>query len=749
MLDKFAHMVMSDGTTVVPVLCNNNCGGRCHLKAHVKDDVVVRITTDDSPDLPGRPQLRACLKGRAMRNRIYDPNRLKFPMKRTGARGEGKFQRISWDEAIDTIAAHLRRVLDKYGNHSVYIQWGTGDCGAIRGRESAQRLMNLLGGYIGWYNTYSAACLEYTAPFITGYRDTNSYQTLPHSKLIILNGFNPAETVFETNSNYYLARAKEGGAKIIVIDPRLSETAATFADQWMPLKPTTDAALFAAMAWVMVSENLHDQAFLDRFCIGFDEEHMPSGVPQGESFKSYLLGVCDGVAKTPEWAATITGVDPATIRMLAREYARTKPAQLLQGLGPQRHAHGEQSVRGGIALACMTGNLGTLGGGWGGGEGANNLAVPIGSLPTGENPVKTRIPVFLWTDAIVRGTDMTEEDGLQNGPLRSNIKFIFNIASNTLVNQHADINRTLRILKNEGLVEFIVVSDHFMTPSARFADILLPADHSLERNDIGFPWSGQEYIIFGNKAVNPPGECKHDYWWISKVAERLGLGEKFTEGKTEEDWLRYLVQEARQSDPDFPAYEELSRSGYYRKDPEEYVAFANEISDPDNHPFPTPSGKIEIFSTTLFEMGNPLIPGIPKYIPAWEGPQDELTRKYPLQCVGPHFKRRTHSSLDESAWLEETEAQQMWISVEDASARGIRDGDKVRVFNDRGALVIRARVTRRIRPGVISIPQGAWYSPDENGVCQRGCTNVLTSQRPTPLAHGNAQHTILVEVRKA
>jgi anaerobic dimethyl sulfoxide reductase subunit A len=742
------RMLSKDGTRAVWVVCNNNCGGRCRLKAHVKDGVIVRISTDDSPDLAEMPQLRACLKGRAMRNRLYHPDRLKFPLKRTGARGDGNFKRISWDEAIETIAANLRRIVDTYGNESVYIQYGTGDCGAVRGRESAQRLMNLLGGYLGYYNNYSAACLEYTAPFITGLRDTNSYPTLLHSKLIVLNGFNPAETVFETNSNYYLARAKEAGAKVVVIDPRLTETAATFADEWVPLKPTTDTALFLAMAHVMITEGLHDQAFLDKYCIGFDEEHMPEGAPEGQSFRSYVMGLSDGKPKTPEWAAPITGVPADKIRTLAREYACTKPAQLLQGLGPQRHAYGEQSVRAGIVLACMTGNLGRFGGGWGGGEGGIGQALPVGSLPTGTNPVKAMIPVFCWTDAVVRGTKMTADDGVVNGPLKSNIRFIFNLASNTLVNQHADVNKTIRILREDKLVEFIVASDHFLTPSAKFADIVLPSDHSLERSDVGFPWSGENYIVFGNKAVEPAFECKHEYWWVSKVAQRLGVGEKFTEGKTQEDWLRYLVDEARATDPEFPSFEELSRNGGYRKPPREYVAFEKQIREPEKYPFQTPSGKVEIFCKTLYDMHKPGITGVPQYISAWDGPEDPAFGKYPLQCVGPHVKRRTHSTYDENEWMDEAEPQRMWISVEDARARKIADGDRVKVWNDRGALMVRARVTR-IRPGVVAVPQGAWYTPDKNGVCQRGCINVLTSQRPTPLAHGNAQHTILVEVRKA
>lgn len=737
------------GVRIVPVACNNDCGARCPLKVRIENGRITSISGDDSPDRTHQLQLRACLRGRAMRSRVSDPNRLKYPVKRVGERGEGKFKRISWDEAVDTLAMNLKRTLDGYGPGAVFIHHGSGDLGALNGVAAAQRLMNLLGGYLGYYNSYTSACLNYTAPFITGRRDTNSYQTLRHSKLIILNGFNPAETIFETNSNCYLSQAREAGARVIVIDPRMAETAATFGDEWLPLKPTTDTALFLAMAHVMIAENLHDQAFLDQYCLGFDEDHMPEGVPAGESFKSHVLGFSDGTPKSPEWAAPITGIEADVIRRVAREYATTKPAQLIQGLGPQRHAYGEESVRAGIVLACMTGNLGLLGGGWGGGEGSRSMGIDVGSLPTGMNPVKATIPVFLWTDAIVRGTELGASDGVKDGPLKSNIKFIFNIAGNTLVNQHADLNRTVRILRDEQLVEFIVVSDQFLTPSAKYADLLLPADHSLERNDIGFAWSGEKYIVFGNKVLDPPGECKNEYWWLSRLAEKLEFGQEFTEGKTREDWLMQIVIDAQKADPEFPSYEELSRTGYYRKPFQDHVAFEKEIREPAQNPFQTPSGKIEIFSKVLYDMNHAEIPGIPKYIAAWEGPEDPLRKIYPLQCIGPHCKKRTNSTHDENAWMEEVDPARMWISVMDAVARGIVEGDKVKVFNRRGALKIRAHVTRRIRPGVISIPQGGWYTPDRDGVCQRGCVNILTSQRPTPLAHGNAQHTILVEVRRA
>jgi anaerobic dimethyl sulfoxide reductase subunit A len=734
---------------IATVLCNNDCGGRCHLKAHVRGGRVLRITNDDFPDTEERPQLRGCLKGRSLATFFNNPQRLTYPLKRVGRRGEGKFERISWDEAIELVATKLKSVLNTWGPDAVYIQYATGQEGLMNGASWARRLMNLLGGHLAYYGTYSSACLAYTAPFITGYRDTNSYQTLVRSKLIILNGFNPAETIFETNSNYYLAKAKETGAKVIVIDPRLSETAATFADEWIPLKPTTDAALFAAMAQVIVTEQLQDQEFLDRYCIGFDAAHMPDGVSGKESYKSYLLGVLDSRPKTPEWAAPITGVPADTIRRIAREYATIKPAQLIQGLGPQRHATGEQSVRSGIVLACITGNLGKRGGGWGGGEGARRLSIPIKGIPVGENCVKAAIPVFLWTDAITRGTHMTPADGVAGGPLRSDVKFIFNLASNTLLNQHADINRTRKILTDDSLCEFLVVSDHFLTPSAKFADVVLPGDHSFERNDIGLPWTGEKYFIFGNKVLEPPPDCKNEYWWLSRVAERLGVGERFTESKSYDEWLEQILEEAHSNDPSIPLFGEMKKVGLFRKDPEEYTAFAREIEDPVGHPFPTPSGKIEIFSRALYERKDPAVPAIPRYTASPEGPDDPLVLRFPLQCVGPHTRKRTHSIFDSNEWLEEADPHRMWINPEDAVERKLHDGDRVKVFNDRGALFIHIAVTNRIRPGVISIPEGGWYTPDEEGTCQRGSINVLTSQRSSPLAHGSAQHTLRVEVVKA
>lgn len=731
----------------------HNCGGRCIIKAHVRDDRIVRITTDDDiADTPENPQLRGCMRCRAYRDRLYHPDRLKYPMKRVGKRGEGKFERISWDEALDTIAGHIKRVMQEYGPEAFYFNYGTGNAGKVSERTWLGRLMGLYGGYLSFYGNYSAACTGAATPFTYGTAATGSSRdNWAYSKVIILLGWNPADVVWGTNTAYYLKQAKDAGAKIIVIDPIYSNTAVALADQWIPIRPTTDSALLDAMAYVMITENLHDQKFLDTYCLGFDEEHMPPGIPRGNSYRSYVLGEGeDGTPKTPAWAENITGIPQATVVQLAREYATNRPGALIQGYGPQRHAYGEQVVRSGTVLAAMTGNVGVKGG-WASGQGSQVRSGFVASIPA-VNPCKAQISVFSWPDAIVRGKGMGPELSVKGvKQLSTNLKVIFNLAGNCLINQHSDINGTAKMLADESLVELIVVNDQFLTSSAKFADILLPADNMMERDDIASPWGFGDYVLYMSKAVEPVFECRNGYDWVGDLAARLGLKEKFTEGRTLEQWMRYLVGETAKKNPGFPSYEEFKAKGVYRWEYRETsIAFKKQIEDPKNNPFSTPSGKIEIFSPRLWNMKKPReIPAVPKYVTAWEGPEDPLREKYPLQCIGPHSKRRVHSTFDNSGWMEEAERQEVWINTADASERGLHVGDKVRVYNDRGVIELPVKVTPRIMPGVVAVPQGAWWTPDAQGVDQRGCINTLTKYQPTPLAFGNPQHTNLVQIQKA
>ena len=786
----------------------HNCGGRCLLIAHVQDGKITRLDTDDRPDTLAAPQLRACVRGRSYLRRQVHPDRLLTPLKRVGRRGGGEFRPISWDEALDTIADQFERVKHQYGSSALFVPYGTGSYNQLNGSHVARRLMNLYGGCLGIYNSYSWAATNLATPTVYGTLVTgNQRQDWLNAKYILMWGWNPAEMRDGTNSDYFVKLAREAGARVVCIDPRHSLSAAALADEWIPIRPGTDAAMMSAMAYVMLTERLYDADFVRTHCVGFDAGQMP--VEEAESYSDYILGVRDGLPKTPQWAESITAIPAGTIARIAREYATSKPAVLYQGYGMQRRAYGEQVVRAGCVLAAITGNVGVPGG-WASGLG---LQAPDGGalgtvFPTGENPVKAEIPVFLWTEACFRGKDMTAADGVRGAErLDNDIKLIYAVATNCLINQHADINRTTGILRDETKVEFIVVQDNFLTSSARFADIVLPACTQFETWGVEDGWKYGDEVILQPKLVEPPGECKSDYRICAELAERLGIGIAFTEGRDERAWVKYCLDEFRRIRfPELPTLDEFieqNLGAWTRPATRPAIAFADFRRDPEKFPLKTPSGKIEIFSKQLFDLGNPEeIPAVPKYIQEWESPfapchceegrvgdalspyrdpttlapparageqspvkQESLapeeiatlakerlarndTVKYPLQAIGHHTLHRVHSTHDNNDWLEEAFPQRVFINPIDASARGIQDGDEVKVYNERGALVLPCRVTPRIMPGVVNIPQGAWYEPDKDGVDYGGNVNVLTSHRWTPFAFGTAQHTIMVEVEK-
>jgi anaerobic dimethyl sulfoxide reductase subunit A len=490
---------------------------------------------------------------------------------------------------------------------------------------------------------------------------------------------------------------------------------------------------------------------MDTFCQGFDEAHLPPGIPPNQSYHAYLFGRKDGIPKTPAWAASITGVPAEIIVQLARDYATAKPACLLPGLGPQRTGNGEQTVRTLAMLTCLTGNVGIPGGG-AAGTGAVRAHFHQG-YPVPANPYPGMIPSFLWTRAVEHGIDMSPEaDGLQGVKrLSSNIKMLINFAGNTLVNQHSDINNTIRILKDTSMCEFILCSDVFMTPSARFADILLPASSFFEDENIAPPWDFGDYLLFNNKVADPVFESRSEYAFLEALAQRLGLWEAWSGGYTTySQWLEAIYNSCREKEPELPEYAVFKcEGGYHYKPGKSYIAYQEQIQDFAHHPFATPSGKIELFSEPLYTLGrHDEIPPIPGYVPCPEGPEDPLKAMYPLQLIGWHTKRRTHSIHDHNPKLRNIDPQQLWMHPVDAKARNIQQGDLTEVWNSRGRLRIPVHITFRIMQGVVALSQGAWYSPNAEGIDIAGSINILTSQRPTPLARGNPQHTNLVEVRK-
>lgn len=739
---------------IVPTGGMNNCGGICVIRPHVQENCMLQIESDCNA--AHAPQIRACVRGRGYRKTFLNPGRLRYPMRRLGKRGSGKFERISWEEAVRTVAEEIRRTGEQYGPASRFVLYGTGVCGILRPGRMVSRLLSLQGGFLDAYNSYSSACVTAISDYVYGNAaGGSSAATLLDTKLLILWSSNPAETIFGPERNYYLAQLKQKGVRIVAVDPRLSQTAVSYADDWFAIRPSTDAALADAMAYVIFSEGLQDQQFLDTYCIGFDEDHMPEGVPANESYHAYLFWQKDGVAKTPEWAEPITGIAADRIRALARAYATTKPACIDAGFGAQRHGNGEQSARALMMLTCLTGNVGVSGG-----ASCSNVSrlrehTPLGNvLDRVENPYPGKIPTFLWTKAVEKGEQLTpEQDGLRGvDRLDSNIRLLFCMASDVLINQHSDVNDTIRILRDTDRCDTIICSDIFLTPSARYADLVLPATSVFEGENLIASWAGSNYYLKHNRVIRPLFDCRFEWDWLKEVARLLEVEDAFVEGKPAvEDWLRGNYALLQSQEPELPDYDTFSREGGWQyRHPVRRVAYEEQIRDPAHHPFPTPSGKIEIFSRRLYDLGQPDVPAIPCYRPCPEGPEDPLRQTYPLQLIGWHTRRRCHSIHDNNPWQEEVERPGVWIHPDDATVRQIRDGDLVEVYNDRGRVRIPAVVTSRIRPGVAAIAQGGWYTPDAQGVDTRGCINVLTStSHPTPLCKGNPQHTNLVQIRRA
>ncbi|GDX06424.1 selenate/tellurate reductase subunit YnfE [Buttiauxella sp. A111] len=753
--------------------CSVNCGSRCALRLHVRDNEVTWVETDNTGnDVYGDHQVRACLRGRSIRRRINHPERLNYPMKRVGKRGEGKFERISWDEALDTITNSLKNTVEKYGNEAVYINYTSGIVGGNITRSSPSaslitRLMNSYGGFLGQYGTYSTAQIACAMPYTYGTNDGNSTSDIENSKLVVLFGNNPAETRMSGGGiTYYLEQARErSNARMIVIDPRYTDTAAGREDEWLPIRPGTDAALVAGIAHVLITQNLVDQPFLDKYCVGYDEKTLPEGAPANGHYKAWILGQGDdGVEKSPRWASAITGIPVDKIIKLAYEIGSTKPAYIAQGWGPQRQANGELTARAIAMLPILTGNVGISGGNSGARE--STYTITIERMPVLVNPVKTQISCFSWTDAITRGPEMTaKRDGVRGkDKLDVPIKFIWNYAGNTIINQHSDINKTHDTLQDDSKCEMIVVIENFMTSSAKYADILLPDLMTVEQEDI-IPndYAGNMgYLIFIQPATEPKFERKPIYWITSEVARRLGpdIHQKFTEGRTQEQWLQFLYAKMLEKDPQLPSYEELRAMGIYkRKDPNgHFVAYKAFRTDPDANPLKTPSGKIEIYSSKLADIAaswelekDETISPLPIYASTFDGWDAPERSSYPLQLFGFHYKARTHSSYGNIDVLKAACRQEVWINPIDAQARGIANGDMVRVFNGRGELRIPAKVTPRIMPGVTAMGQGAWHEANMAGdrIDHGSCINTLTTQRPSPLAKGNPQHTNLVEIQKA
>jgi biotin/methionine sulfoxide reductase len=698
----------------------------------------------------------------------HHPARITWPYVRRGwldhgpgapGRGDEPFVPVPWDTALDLLAGELRRVYRDHGAQAVYGgSYGWASAGRFHHAQSqVHRFLNSLGGYVRHVNSYSLGTSTVLLPYVIAdvnvllTRATAKSVVAEHSELVVaFGGLSPKNAavspggVSRHNARSWVSAARARGCRFVSVSPIRDDTPAEAQAEWIAPRPGTDAALMLALAQVLDAGGLADTGFLDRYTVGYPR------------FARYLRGEADGVVKNPPWAEAITGVPAARIRELAHEMAAARTLVTVSW-SLQRARHGEQPLWLGVVLAAMLGQIGLPGGGFGHGYGSASLVgepapqVPVPRLPQGRNGVSAFIPVARIADMLLNPGAAYDYNGQRL--TYPDIRLVYWCGGNPF-HHHQDLARLREAFARP---ETVVVHDPFWTATARHADIVLPVTMTIERDDYG---SGQnDRMFFPMPALTRPhGEARDDYAIFAGLAERLGAGKDFTEGHTAMDWLRHLYDEWRgklaEQGRAVPGFDEFWASDGLELPvaSESQVAFADFRADPEGHPLTTPTGKIEIFSETIDSYRYPDCPGHP----VWREPDEWLgspaARRFRLQLVANQPRSRLHSQLDVGAHSQSLKIagrEPVRLHPADAAARGLRDGDLVRIFNDRGACLAGLAVDEAVRPGVAQLSTGAWYDPDpaNPGFCRHGNPNVLTADRPSStLSQGCTGQLTLVEI---
>jgi len=684
---------------------------------------------------------------------------------RPGASGDRRregasFIPVSWEDALGVLAGELQRVKLAHGNAAIFGgSYGWSSAGRFHhARTQLRRFLTLFGGFTDQVTNYSFAAGMTILPHVLGSNQalvgpvTSWSSVAANTRLLIAFGGMPLKNTQVQSggcgehvaSDWAQAMAK-AGIRIVNVSPVRADVGDVLSAEWLPINPNTDVALMLALAHRLVASDRHDRNFLARCCTGW------------ERFEAYLMGRSDGVAKSPAWAAPICGIDTATIEGLADAMARNR-TMITMSYSLQRADHGEQPFWMAVVLAAALGQIGLPGGGVGFGYGADNgtanptTRIQAPTLPLPPNPINRYIPVARITDMLLNPGTTIDFDGERI--TYPDVRLVYWAGGNPY-HHHQDLNRLREAWQRP---ETIVVHEPWWTPTARRADIVLPATTTLERNDIQAS-SSDRFLVAMHKAVEPFAGARNDHDIFLALARQLGFADAFNEGLDETGWLKRLygdvMESARPQGLNLPSFDEFWSQGYieYPRLKEPYVLMADFRKDPVHHPLTTPSGKIEVFSRRIAGFGYDDCPGHPVWLEPAEWLGSSAAKRFPLHLVSNQPKTRLHSQLDmgaTSAQGKRDGREPVTIHPRDAAARGLATGSLARIYNDRGACLASVVVSTEVCPGVVQIATGAWYDPDHSNAVERhGNPNVLTLDKGTSrLAQGPSALTALVEIER-
>lgn len=727
----------------------------------------------------------------AVREIVYNPSRVRYPMVRLdwlrqreksdrSQRGDNRFVRVSWDQALDLVYQELERVQKETGSSGVFT--GLADWQMIGKLHKAggamDRGLGLHGSYVTTVGDYSAAAAQVILPHVMGSLEVYEQQTslplvIENTNTIVLWGCDPIKNlqieylVPDHQPFDYWQQIKErvaqGKMRVISVDPVRSKTQNYLGCEQLALNPQTDVALMLGVAWTLYQEKLYDSAFIKDYCVGF------------EQFLPYLLGEHDNQPKNPEWAAKICGLSAENIRDFARLLVKGR-TQFMGGWCAQRMHHGEQYPWMLVVLASMVGQIGLPGGGVGfgwhynGGGTVTSLGPVLSGLGSISNPpapihaadfrgASEQIPVSRIVDCLLSPGKKVEFNGTTI--TYPDIKMAIYSAANPFHAQQ-DRNRMIEAWKK---LETVVVLDHQWTASCRFADIVLPVTTRYERNDIEqFGTHSNKGLMAIRQIVKPQYEARHDFDVFTDLCKRFGRDEVYSEKRSEMEWIKAIYEEGVTQGaaigvtmPDFDTF--WNGEGYIEYPAgKPWVRHGDFRDQPDLNPLGTPSGLIEIYSKTIADFHYQDCPGHPVWMEPFERNHGgHGAEQHPLHLQSCHPDKRLHSQICSSDSFRKTytvaNREPLYISPEDAKTRGLKNGDVARVFNARGQVLAGVVISPDYAPGVVRIHEGAWYSPKEGGksgtLCTYGDPNVLSADIDTSsLSQGPSAHTALVQVER-